>query len=152
MTIEELRAELEAGKTIAEVAGRAGRRRADGDRRDGGRRRAHIDETVADGDLDEEEAAELKADLEARITEAVNNGFRGGPGPRRSRPSRSWPRPRLEAAAEALGMTTDELRTELEAGKTIADVAGEQGVDVQTVIDAMVADVGGPHRREGRLG
>ena len=43
-------------------------------------------------------------------------------------------------SAEALGMTADELRTELEAGKTIAEVASEKGVDVQTVIDAMVAD------------
>ncbi len=46
----------------------------------------------------------------------------------------------LDAAASALGITTDELATELRAGKTIADVAGEKGVDVQTVIDAMVAD------------
>ena len=45
----------------------------------------------------------------------------------------------LEAAAGALGITVDELRTELEAGKTVADVAGERGVDVQTVIDAVVA-------------
>src|SRR3954447_26598046 len=46
----------------------------------------------------------------------------------------------LETAATALGITPDELRTELEAGKTIAQVAGEKGVDVQTVIDALVAD------------
>jgi hypothetical protein len=49
--------------------------------------------------------------------------------------------PHLEAAADALGMTEDELRAELEAGKTIADVAGERGVDVDTVIDAIVAAV-----------
>jgi hypothetical protein len=48
--------------------------------------------------------------------------------------------PGLAAAAEALGMTEDELKTELESGKSIADVAGEKGVDVQTVIDALVAD------------
>src|SRR4051794_26102413 len=36
----------------------------------------------------------------------------------------------LETAATALSMTPDELRTELEAGKTIAQVAGEKGVDV----------------------
>jgi hypothetical protein len=46
----------------------------------------------------------------------------------------------IEAAATALGMTTDELRTELEGGSTIADVATAKGVDVQTVIDAIVAD------------
>lgn len=46
-----------------------------------------------------------------------------------------------EAAAAALGMTTDELRTELRSGTTIAQVAAAKGVDVQTVIDALVADV-----------
>jgi hypothetical protein len=45
----------------------------------------------------------------------------------------------LEAAATALGMTADELRAELEADKTIADVAGERGVELQTVIEAVVA-------------
>ncbi len=47
--------------------------------------------------------------------------------------------PQLDAAATALGMTADELRTELEAGQTIAQVAEAKGVDVQTVIDSMVA-------------
>jgi hypothetical protein len=44
----------------------------------------------------------------------------------------------LDAAASAIGITTDELRTELEAGKTIATVAGEHKVSVDAVIDAMV--------------
>jgi uncharacterized protein (DUF433 family) len=46
----------------------------------------------------------------------------------------------LSAAAEALGMTEEELRTELAAGKSIADVAADKGVDKQKVIDAMVAE------------
>jgi hypothetical protein len=46
----------------------------------------------------------------------------------------------LQAAAEALGMTPAELKTELEAGKSIADVADEKGVDQQVVVDAIVAD------------
>jgi uncharacterized protein (DUF433 family) len=46
----------------------------------------------------------------------------------------------LDAAAKAIGITTDALRSQLEAGKTIAQVAKAHGVDVQKVIDAMVAD------------
>jgi hypothetical protein len=53
---------------------------------------------------------------------------------------RGGPRAGLQAAAEALGMEVDELRDALEDDSTIADVAGERGVDVQAVIDAMVAD------------
>ena len=45
----------------------------------------------------------------------------------------------LEAAAEALGMTTDELSTELWGGKTLADIAEEKGVDLQAVRDAVEA-------------
>lgn len=45
----------------------------------------------------------------------------------------------LDAAASALGMTVEELEAELEAGKTIAEVAAAQDVDVDTVIDALVA-------------
>lgn len=47
---------------------------------------------------------------------------------------------RLETAAEALGMTAEELKAELEAGKSIAQVAEERGVDVQVVVDALVAE------------
>ena len=47
----------------------------------------------------------------------------------------------VEAAATALGMTSDELRTALRDGQTIAEIASEKGVDIQTVIDAMVAEV-----------
>jgi hypothetical protein len=45
----------------------------------------------------------------------------------------------LDAAAQALGMTATELRTQLDAGKTIAQVASDRSVDVNTVIDAMTA-------------
>ena len=47
---------------------------------------------------------------------------------------------RLETAAEALGMTAEELKAELEAGKSIAQVAEERGVDLQVVVDALVAE------------
>ncbi len=39
----------------------------------------------------------------------------------------------VEAAAAELGMTADELKAELEAGKTILDVAAEKGVDATTL-------------------
>jgi hypothetical protein len=47
---------------------------------------------------------------------------------------------RLETAAEALGMTAEELKAELEAGKSIAQVAEEKGIEVQVVVDALVAE------------
>jgi hypothetical protein len=45
----------------------------------------------------------------------------------------------LAAAAKALGMTTDELSAELWGGKTLADIAEAQGVDIATVKTAVEA-------------
>ncbi len=55
-------------------------------------------------------------------------GFRGGPG-------------NLEAAATAIGITVDELRTALQGGQSLADVAQSKGVDPGKVVDALVADM-----------
>lgn len=46
----------------------------------------------------------------------------------------------LAAAAEALGMSEDDLRTALKDGKSMAEVAADQGVEVQDVVDALVAN------------
>ena len=45
----------------------------------------------------------------------------------------------LEAAAKALNMTTDELSSALEAGKTLEDLATAAGVDIQVVQDTLSA-------------
>jgi len=45
----------------------------------------------------------------------------------------------LEAAAEALGMTTDALSTQLWGGRTLADLADKASVDLQTVRDTVDA-------------
>lgn len=85
---------------------------------------------VADGTLSQEQADKVASTLK----DAMPQGGRGDRGPGMGRGG-----PGLDAAATALGSTADELRTELEGGKTIAQVASDKGVDVQTVIDAMVA-------------
>jgi hypothetical protein len=45
----------------------------------------------------------------------------------------------LEAAAEVLGMTADELSAELWGGKTLSDIAEEKGVDIADVKAAVEA-------------
>jgi hypothetical protein len=56
--------------------------------------------------------------------------FGGGPGDQ-------WAT--FDAAAEALGLTPEELFSELHAGKTLKEIAEAQGVDIQKVQDAMNA-------------
>lgn len=45
----------------------------------------------------------------------------------------------LAAAAETLGMTSDELNTQLQAGATLADLADQAGVELQALRDAVEA-------------
>jgi len=118
MTTDELRAELQGGRTIAEVAAE---RDVDVD--------TVIAAVVAAG---EDEHVE-------RVTAFVNGEHREHRGGHRHHAHGIGMG--LDVAAEALGMTTDELREALSAdGATLASVAEAEGVDVQVVIDALVAE------------
>jgi hypothetical protein len=70
---------------------------------------------------------------------APGNHLRGPAARRGAHAFRAARRAGLEAAAKALDMTPEALRSELRSGKSIADVADEKDVPVQTVIDAVVA-------------
>lgn len=82
---------------------------------------------VDDGTLTQAQADEVAQALADARPEMGPHGDGRGPG--------------LDVAATAIGIDADALRTELEAGKTIAEVAEANGVDVQTVTDAIVADM-----------
>ena len=49
-------------------------------------------------------------------------------------------RPDLDNLAAVLGLQRSELQTQLQSGKTLAEIATAQSVDVAKVIDAIVAD------------
>ncbi len=65
------------------------------------------------------------------------DGLRGGPCPGHGHGFLG--QAELQAAADALGMTTDELSTELKSGKTLQDLANAAGVDLKVVQDAIKA-------------
>jgi hypothetical protein len=48
---------------------------------------------------------------------------------------------KLDAAASALGMTVEELRTALQGGQSLAAVAKAKGIDVAKVVEALVAQM-----------
>jgi hypothetical protein len=81
---------------------------------------------VKDGTL-----TQAQADAVTKALDAARPDGPGGPGRG----------PGLTVAAQALGIDASALRTELQSGKTLADVAKARGVDVQTVVDAIVADM-----------
>jgi len=125
---DDLRTALQDGQSIAQVA-----------EANGVDVQTVIDAMVADA------TDRLVADLPDRITELVNReglpeggpghaGPRGGPGGPDGRG------PGLDAAATAIGISVDDLRTALQDGATIAEVAADHQVGVQTVVDGLVAE------------
>jgi hypothetical protein len=120
-----LREALRGGKTIADVA-----KETNVDLQ------TVIDALVADA---KDKLQQLEADLPQRMSDFVNKKAPAGPDHFRHGP-RGGPfmGAGLDAAATALGMDESALREALRGGKTIADVAKEKNVDLQTVIDALV--------------
>jgi hypothetical protein len=92
---------------------------------------------VDDGTITAAQADTVADYLVANRPERGDGGRGGehGPGGRRGGPGFDG-----EVVAGLLGIDVDALRTELRDGKTIAAIATEQGVDVQSVIDALVAE------------
>jgi len=145
VTDEQLRTDLASGKSLADVAKTKGKS-ADG----------LIDALVADankkiaaavtaGRLSKAEADRLTALLKEHVTGLVNGtvGPRRGPGRGRGfgfgRGEHIFGG--LDAAASYLGVTEEQLRTELMSGKTLADVAKAKGKSVDGLVTALTAEM-----------
>ncbi len=107
-----------------------------------------IDEAVDEGRLTEEQARRLKDRLDSAQAPLILGRFGfgrfglgfGGHG--------AWhghfgPFPTLDSAASYLGLTEAELRAELAEGKSLADVAKEEGKSVDGLVKALVAAASG---------
>ncbi|WP_157265715.1 SHOCT domain-containing protein [Paenibacillus sp. FJAT-27812] len=133
LTVEELRAEQEAGKTIAAIAAE---KKIDvqavitalvSDRK------TKLAEELAAGTITQEQ-------YDTEIAEAVDHATQQVNGVLPQRSEGGGFGRNLDEIAAALSLTADELKAELDAGKTIAAVAAEKGVALQTLIDLQVKD------------
>ena len=82
---------------------------------------------VTDGTLTQAQADKVASTLAQALPEG--RGDRGGPGGRVA----------LSTAAGALGLTPEQLRTEMAAGKTLGEIAAAQGIENSTLVRALVA-------------
>ena len=162
MTEAALRAALVPGTSLADIAGTKGvavKKVVDAIV---AAETAELKERVADGDITQARADAILTNLTARITALVNtdvpamgkgfgrHGERGfgkgddhGTDDDEDHGMRGHGLPGLRDSTvleDTLGMTREEIRTGLESGKSIADLANEKGVNVQKVIDALVAE------------
>ncbi|MHA7579269.1 hypothetical protein ACX12E_02620 [Paenibacillus vandeheii] len=141
MTADELKEARKAGSTIAEVAASKNVDVQTVIDTLVAAQKTELQQRLTDGKLTQTQFDERLATLTQRVTDLVNGnlpevgaggrgrgGF-GGPGAERY----------TEELASVLGITTDELKEAREAGSTIAEIAAAKNVDVQTVIDKLVA-------------
>jgi hypothetical protein len=101
---------------------------------------------VDDGTITAEQADAVAAHLVENRPERGEGGFGGGPGGHRGGPGggmfgRGGPGMGSEALTGLLGLTAEEIHTQLHDGATLAEIATAQGVEVQAVVDALVAEL-----------
>ena len=92
---------------------------------------------VSDGTITQSQADKVATTLDQNLPRR-GPGFPGGMGMHGMRP---FGGPHLHPAdvAKILGITPQELRTQLESGKTLAQIAAAQGISKSELIDKLVA-------------
>ena len=96
--------------------------------------KARLQTLVDDGTLTSSQLDAVAAALEAARPMGGGHEGRGHGGARGEKRQEM-----LTTAADAIGITADELKTAIEGGQTIAQIAEANGKSVQSVIDALVA-------------
>jgi hypothetical protein len=130
---DELRAQLESGKTLAQIASAQGKSVSGLEDVIYADAKNHLDQAVAAGKLTADQEQTMLAGLKEHLDEIVNGsgphiavkGVGGGPFG--------------EAAAAYLGLSPAELRAQLESGKTLAQIAADQGKSVEGLKAAILA-------------
>jgi hypothetical protein len=111
---------------------------------------ATVDEALKNQDITKTQAAAMKARVQAGEFNLLTRDGRGpgqmggrGPGQMRGQDGRGIRGPGamvlVDATAKALGLSSEELRTQIQSGKTISEIASTQKVDLKTVQAAMLA-------------
>jgi lipoate-protein ligase A len=137
MTEAELKAELVAGKSVADVAKAQS---VDIDTVIAALTtefKAHLAEEVTSGKHTQAEADAKLAEFSTRVTTMVNTAGlpqgKGGPGGHEGKGSPRGGKFASEAVATTLKLTAAELKTELQAGKSLATIAKAQNVEIADV-------------------
>ncbi|HEX6032415.1 MAG TPA: hypothetical protein VFY90_13365 [Tepidiformaceae bacterium] len=101
--------------------------------------KSKLDARVAGGAITQDQADQAYARIEQRLPEFMDSTHHLGGHHLGGRILRGLQN-MLGSAADVLGLQPSDLAQRLRGGETVATIAGEQGVPVDTVIDAIVAD------------
>ena len=133
LTQSELRTQLDAGKTLAQIATAQGKSVSGLEDVIYADAKSHLDKAVANGELTASEEQMMLADLKSHVDDIVNHT--GPHGDLHVRVGFFGP-----AVATYLGLSETELRTQLENGKTLAETAAAQGKSVDGLKAAILAE------------
>jgi polyhydroxyalkanoate synthesis regulator phasin len=103
--------------------------------------RESLQELVDAGTITADQADAVTAHLVENRPERGEFGEGHGPGGHRGGPGMFGRGVASEALTDLLGIDAEELHTQLHDGATLAEIAQAQGVEVQAVIDELVAEV-----------
>ena len=145
ITETELVTELQSGKSIADVAKAKGVDLADVKKALLADLKSHLDAEVASGEHTQAEADAKYKEMESRIDQMLTEvggprGGRHGKGEHGGRGGHGPARFATDTLAKVLKMTTTELNTELQAGKSLKTIADAQNVDIDDVKKVLVSD------------
>jgi DNA-binding ferritin-like protein len=156
LTTDELRAELAEGASIADLAVERGVEIQAIIDALVAEHQAALETAVEEGYLTQEQADAMQANAEERfalmLENAATGGFHHHGGAPGALPEDRMPHGRpgfgggmlgfslVDTVAEELGLTAEFLRAELAESSTIADLAAERGVDLQTIIEALLVE------------
>jgi len=144
MTVDEVVAALQDGQSVADLAAEKGVALDTIVEALLAPRREALETAVENGRLTQEEADEMLAEMQAKITERLQEpGLPMGQGPagQMQRAERmGWQiHGQVHIVAETLGMPEQDLIAALRDGQSVAQVAEEQGVALETVVEALLA-------------
>jgi hypothetical protein len=131
ISLTDLQTDLKGGKTLAQEATAKGKTAAGLITALTTATKGNLDAAVAAGWITQKQADAVLEGATKTITELVDNGP-PVPGEQHAGP--------LDAAATYLGVTTADLKTALQGGKTLAQVAADKGKTVAGLVTALTAD------------
>lgn len=101
----------------------------------------HLDAAVEAGRLSQEEADEKLAEMTERLDDKINEVRGEGEGVGRQRGHRKHHRSHRAEMSEFLGLSGADIHEGLAEGKNIAELAAEQGISEDELVDHIVSNI-----------
>ena len=141
LSSDQIGSDLKSGQTLAQIATAQGKTVAGLEAAIVADATTQLDAAVAAGNLTAAQESSMLAELSSHVDAMVNSSGppAGGPG-RPGGPGGPGGGPASAAVASYLGLTADQIQTQLKAGQTLAEIAVAQGKTAAGLEAAIVAD------------